>query len=417
MSELIPVLQALTVSNNEIRKRAEETYQNALTSNPLLVVDSLLNVCVQQGVDVNLRALSAVLLRRVFEAFLNSFAEGDILRIREQVYICWSQERTSYMSNKFAHMLAQIASDSEWPNVVQGILSSGAPPKSVLHLLEILSEYIPDDVAKAAAVYWPYLSNALASTETDIKLSAAKTTAACVAAISDEAALKVYQSVVVPILSILHEILSRGDETDATILLDRLIDVAQFKPTFFKPSFDSVIQAMIAIGNHADLEFSTRSAAMELLVTLSEAAPAIARRSKGFVEQLVDLVMKLTLEVDDDENQFKREKYNQEIDDDCIDAEDAMERLASGLGGKSVCEIVLARVQQYSAHSDWRYRRASLAALYRLAEGCTEYFAKYLPSVVSFIVSSLQDGAVRVQYEALQVLEMDLNNEYAVKSD
>lgn len=403
MAELIPLLQALMVTDNAVRRAAEESFHSGLAANPLMVVNSLLTICVQPDIDPILRSMSAVLLRGIFEARLETFAEADAHRIREQVYVCWNQESVPHVRRKFAHLLAQIASQTSWADLVPGILTSSSSPESVLHLLEILSEYIPDEVADSAASYWPYLSNALSSSDPAVKLAGAKATAACVVTIHDEGALKVFQSVIMPILAVVSESLSTGDEMDATILLDRLIDVAQFKPTFYKPTFESVLQAMIAIGAHRDLEYSTRSAAMEMLVTLSESAPAMARRSKGFIDQMVDLVMNLMLEVDDDEAQFRRSRYNKENDDDCTDAEDSMERLAAGLGGKSVCDVVLLRVQQYSQNSDWRYRRAALVALYRLAEGAPKFFEKYLPTVSPFVLGSLQDASVRVQYEALQV--------------
>lgn len=404
MAELVPLLQALMVADNATRRAAEESFKAGLESNPLMVVNSLLNVCIQPEVETDLRVFSPVLLRRILEEHLPSFSAPDVQRIREQVYICWNQEAVPFVRRKFAHLLAQIASQTSWAELIPGMLTSSGNPESVLHLLEILCEYIPDEVASSAATYWPYLSGTISSENATIKLAAAKATAACVATIDNEDALKAFQSVVLPILSVVSESLSRGDEIDATVLLDRLIDVAEFKPTFFKSSFEAVLQAMILIGGHSDLEFSTRSAAMEMLVTLSESAPAMARRSKGFIEQLIDLVMNLMLEVDDDETQFKRERYNKENDDDCVDAEDSVERIALGLGGKSVCDLILMRVQSYSQNSDWRYRRASLVALYRLAEGASKFFDKYVPTVCPFILASLQDPSVRVQYEALQVI-------------
>lgn len=403
MAELVPILQALMEADNNTRRNAEATFQSGLESNPLMAVNGLLSIAMEANIDTVIRTMAAVLLRQIFENYIEKFAEANVVQIRQQVYQCWNQETIPYVRRKFAHLLAQIASQTSWAELIPGMLNASSNPETVLHLLEILTEYIPEEVASSAAVYWPYLSNTISSSNSAIKVAAAKATAACVATIDDEDALRAFQGVVMPVLGVVHELLSSGDESDATVLLDRLIDVAQFKPTFFKSTFESVLQAMMSIGTHNDLEFSTRSAAMEMLVTLSESAPAMARRAKGFIEQLIDLVMNLMLEVDDDEAQFRREKYNQENEDDCVDAEDAMERIAAGLGGKSVCDVVLLRVQTYSQHADWRYRRASLAAVYRMAEGASKYFEKYLPSLTPFIMNSLQDVSVRVQYEALQV--------------
>lgn len=191
MAELIPLLQALMVTDNAVRRAAEESFHSGLAANPLVVVNSLLTICVQPDIDPILRSMSAVLLRGIFEARLETFAEADTHRIREQVYICWNQESVPHVRRKFAHLLAQIASQTSWADLVPGILTSSSSPESVLHLLEILSEYIPDEVAESAASYWPYLSNALSSSNPAVKLAGAKATAACVVTIHDEGALKV----------------------------------------------------------------------------------------------------------------------------------------------------------------------------------------------------------------------------------
>jgi importin-5 len=403
MSDLSEVLQGLLVPNNEIRRRAEEYFQTIIAANPGQIMLNLAQISAATNVDFVIRTLSAVLLRRSIEKTLPSLSAEEQVPIKQIVFNAWSQESSIPMSNKFAHVIAQIATVTPWENFFHTIVNSSAPQRSVLHLLEISTEYFPDALASNAEIIWSYLSTSLNSSTHDILVSAAKSTSACVAVITNDEVLKVYQTSLLPMLQILSNILARGDEQDATIMIDRLIEVAQFKPTFFKNTMDAVANAMLTIGNHDDFEFSTRSAAMELLVTLCEAAPAMVRRTKGFVENLVELVLKLLLCVDDDEISFQKQNYNEEIDEDAIDAGYALERIATGLGGKSVAEIILSRIQQLSASSDWRYRRAAIDALTRLAEGCSDYFAKYVSQAIIFLITSVQDVSVRVKYESLQV--------------
>ena len=47
---------------------------------------------------------------------------------------------------------------------------------------------------------------------------------------------------------------------------------------------DGVVSAMLTVARSAQLEFPTRSLALELLVTLTETAPALARRCAGLTE-------------------------------------------------------------------------------------------------------------------------------------
>lgn len=82
-------------------------------------------------------------------------------------------------------------------------------------------------------------------------------------------------------ITVLGTALNNGDELDATGIMEHLVCIAQQQPMFFKGVLDDVVEAMLAVASATGLEFSTRSIALELMVTLTETAPALARRCKG----------------------------------------------------------------------------------------------------------------------------------------
>lgn len=174
---------------------------------------------------------------------------------------------------------------------------------------------------------------------------------------------------------------------------------------FFKSSIDSVAQAMICVSSSKSLEFSTRSLAMEILVTLSETAPALVRRSDGLIPRLVPLAMSLMLEADEEEAEWVRGKYSEDaVDDEFLSlGDEAIERIAAGLGGKWVSDLVLNICQAYSTQSHWTSRRAAVAGVCRLAEGSTKHFKQYFDHSLTFLTAAAQDSSPRVQYEAIQV--------------
>jgi hypothetical protein len=63
--------------------------------------------------------------------------------------------------------------------------------------------------------------------------------------------------------------------------MDYLVTIAQQHPMFYKSSVDFVASAMLTIANANQLEFSTRSIAVEILITLTETAPALSRRCQA----------------------------------------------------------------------------------------------------------------------------------------
>ncbi len=413
IQEFSQLLNALMSSNNEQRKAAEYHYHHQLEAQPQLIVHLLLTIITTHQENPVLRLFSAVLLRRALEHTIGDWPPSSTEELKTRLFQAWQNELDPKLSQKISHVLAQITFKVEWdgliPSVVQ--LANNSAPQyrnsvtvNTNKLLEILSEYSPSDMTTHFQIIGEYLSQFFTSENQEVRMSCAKTVAACIACFEDDNARNAFKGVIQPLLSILHAALQQGDEVDATNLIDHLVTVAQLQPMFFKASFDPVTTAMLSVGNAHDLECSTRTMALEMLVTLSEAAPAMARRSNGFIDRLVEMTMKLMLEVDDDEESWKCQSYaNDDFDEDAEAGDEAMERIATGLGGKSVTEVVLTRVQQFLQKPEWKYRRAAVAAVCRLAEGSTKFFTKYLSSVVSFLTTCLQDRSVRVQYEAIQV--------------
>eukprot|EP00981_Chlorochromonas_danica_P002066 scaffold420_cov169-Ochromonas_danica.AAC.26 len=176
----------------------------------------------------------------------------------------------------------------------------------------------------------------------------------------------------------------------------------------FRAALEPVLTVLTHALSHVDavnLEFSTRSMALEWLLTMSETAPAMIRRCQGFAKSLTSVIMRIMLDVDDDIAYWTRQPYNTEdLDEDASTGDQAIQRLSSGLGGKTVFEAVFTAIQSNSQHSDWKNRRAAVAALGRLAEGSPKTFTPFLNQVTTFLLACLQDSNPRVQYEGIQVV-------------
>ena len=134
-----------------------------------------------------------------------------------------------------------------------------------------------------------FLSTNLGNPDSDVQVSGAKACCACIVALEDEGARDAFKPAIQPIINIVGTTLGNGDETDATSITEYLVTIAELQPIFFKGNVDAVVQAMITVAKSDDLEFTTRSMALELMVTLSETAPALARRCPGLVQVRLSL--------------------------------------------------------------------------------------------------------------------------------
>lgn len=68
-------------------------------------------------------------------------------------------------------------------------------------------------------------------------------------------------------------------------------------------------EAMLAVGSASQLEFCTRAAAVEVLLSLAERAPAIMRKCPSVSPNVLPLVLALTCEVRKDYEVLCPQKY------------------------------------------------------------------------------------------------------------
>jgi len=406
------VLTALMSKDNDSRKNAEAYFTNLQATN-LYETIAQLNLCLgNHSHDLVVRSFAGILIRRAIEKCGESLTDEQIQITREQWLAMWVAESNHIMFIRLSHIMAQSAFKKDWndllPKLFQHSSSANGNNKAllpVLGLIEIISDYCPEDISANLQQLVPFLGQFISSQDVAIQIACAKATGACIICLDDEATRNAFRPAILPIVNVLSAALTNGDEVDATKIMSYLVTIAQEWPNFFKGTLDAVVGAMLTVANAQGLEFSTRSMALELMVTITETAPALARRCAGLLQGLVPLAMALMLEVEEEEAEWAAGAYTEEPSDEnyCV-GDEAIERVATGLGGKSISEPILALAQQYFLKGkDYRYRRAAIAALGRLAEGSAKYFKRYLNQAIQFIVASLQDPSSKVKYEACQV--------------
>jgi hypothetical protein len=409
-SNFAAVLSALMSKDNQTRKNAEAYFTELLKNNLATTVETLVTVFITPTNDLVLRSFAGVLLRRAIENHSESMSKAQTFALRERMLTMWATEANHILLQRLSHIIAQSALKSPWEDLVLKIIHFSATANSksliaILGLIEVLSEYCPEDIQSNLAQLGPFLAQFFSSSDPHVQVACAKATGACIIALEDENARAAFKPAIEPVVRVLNLALTNGDEADATKVMSYLVSIAQEQPGFFKGTLDAVVNAMLTVANAQGLEFSTRAMALELMVTITETAPALARRCAGLVQGLVPLAMSLSLEIEEEEAEWAAGPYTEEpTDENCAVGDEAIERVAAGLGGKSIAEPILALVQQFSAPGrDYKHRRAAVAALCRLAEGSAKYFKKYMSQALVFLTASLQDASSKVKFEGIQV--------------
>lgn len=145
-------------------------------------------------------------------------------------------------------------------------------------------------------------------------------------------------------------------EDDA--LLKVLIDLAEATPKFLRGQLDNIMQLCMSIISNEEMSDSWGQLALEVIVSMSENAPAMVRKVGGkYIVALVPLVLKMMTDLEEDEKwSFSDEIIEDDSDSNNVVAESALDRLACGLGGKTMLPLIVQNIPTMLSNTDWKYR-------------------------------------------------------------
>lgn len=151
------------------------------------------------------------------------------------------------------------------------------------------------------------------------------------------------------------------EKQDDEALLKVLIDLAETTPKFLRPQLEHVMELCMKILSNEKMENSWRQLALEVLVTLAETAPAMVRKVGGkYIVALVPLVLKMMTDLEEDEDwSFADEIVEEDNDSNNVVAESALDRLACGLGGKTMLPLIVQNIPSMLSNTEWEYRYGS----------------------------------------------------------
>lgn len=312
------LLYSLMSKDNVSRREAEAALQSQIEQTFLNTVQQLVSVFSNLSNDLVLRSFAGILIRSSIEKHSSKFTLDSLNQFRNILLNVWANETNHIIFHRLSHILAQISFISKWNELIPGLIyncqeSNDLNAIHLLQLIEIITDYSPESIQVNLNSLGGFLGKHITNTADDkIQIVCARATCACIVCLVDEAHRNSFRSALAPIMNVLSNCLSSGNEVDATSIIDHLVTVANIQPVFFKGSVDNIIGAMISIANSTGLEFTTRTIAIELVVTLAETAPALARRCEGLAPGLCPIAFTIMLEREETEIEWMNDKYSDE---------------------------------------------------------------------------------------------------------
>ena len=416
------LLGGLSSADNAARVQYESLF-NECKKQPDLLCLQLTRALRTSGAQET-REMASILLRRVLtkdevslwanlQQQTQDGVKGELLKVLQEESV---RSIVRKACDTVCELAAGILEEGKWPELLpflfQCVTSGTANLKeSALNVFAQLAEYIGDALVPHLATLHGILSQRLADPERSTQLAALRACCCFVESLENPADRAKFQDLLPAMLATLGAALQGGDEADAQEALGLFVELAGSDPRFVRKHLSHVVDAMMTVATHDDLEDGTRHLACEFLVTLTEArdrAPGMMRKLPDFVPRLFNCLCAFLLDVEDDPEWHTCEK---EEDGDAGEGEryevgqECLDRVAIALGANTVLPCAAAAIPALLADADWRKRHAALVALAQIAEGCSKGMLKDVNGAIAPALSAAtSDPHPRVRWAAVNAI-------------
>lgn len=460
-NELTQILANLVLGDNKIRSNAEKVVNDRLAQTPDLYLLALAQFAVAADTEV-MRSFSLVLLRRLL---FRSPPQQHQKDSRLTLYDHMSTQALTTLERLLLHSLSHEPSDSVRRKTVDTVcdlannaMSRGRPWHALQAQAFSMTQVAETGFRECAFRVFSGSPNLVMDLQTeavlsvfqkglqdahsvDVRLAALRASVSYLTA-SDIHQLSQSLSLLYPMLDTLPSLPNLHLKT----FLSSLTSLCSSRPQLFAPHLPALLSFLRALimptadpgptptvakpfpatsrsfsfppeQTQSDEENSetaededkeqVRRAALELMVSLSEARPSMVRGIEGWTPAIVRACLEGMAELPENGLEIWLET------DPCDDAIDenypyvydqALDRLASALGGKEILPPAFQHIPSMLANYDWRQRHAGLMAIAAIAEGTSKIMQIELGKVVDLVTPMFKDGHPRVRYAACQCL-------------
>ncbi|ODQ56549.1 ARM repeat-containing protein [Saitoella complicata NRRL Y-17804] len=424
VNALVATLDALAATDNTIRSNAEASLNDEwIAQRPDMLLVGLAEQTKGNAQD-HMRSFAVVLLRRIAFKPAPGYPEesektiydilNDVARknVHDLLLASFAEEQVVGVRHKVCDAIAEIArhglySSYKWPDLLQALFSCSKSPEAahresayrVFAAVPTLIGSQHADILKGA------FQAGLEDQSQEVRLAALR--AYCAFLLEAGSNTRSTLSVLLPAcLNVLPPLSTTHDSETLATALTSLIELAETHPKMFKNYFTMIVQFGLSVIKDKEHENVARQAALELLITFCEGAPGMCRKEDSYASNLVVECLAFLTDVgaeDDDAQQEWNE--TEDLDADESDAnhivgEQALDRLARKLGGKTVLPPAFAYLPNMISSTNWRQRHAALMAISAIAEGCEKIMKAELSRVLDMVLPLLRDPHPRVRWAA-----------------
>lgn len=409
------LLQQLLSIDNAVRAKAEENYEKLPVEQKITILLGAISATSPDGVPEEGRSLAAVMLRRLFstefDEFFNKLNAEQQGQLKSQILLSVQNEPSKNVRKKLSDLAAEVARNltdddgtNMWPEFLKFLFECASSPNPEVKEVALqMFASVPGVFGKEEEKYLDVIKQMLGSSLTDqtsydVRFVAVKATSNYLLLHEKDIPIQKHMADLLP--AIMTVTVESVEKQDDEACVKSLIDVAETMPKYLRPQLDQIFQLCLRMMTNEDLGESWRHLALEVMVTTAETAPAMVRKVVGSsIPQLVEACLKMMTDLEDEDDwSISDEPQEEDNDSNAVVAESALDRLACGLGGKSIFPHILQMTPTMLQNPDWKFRHAALMAISAAGEGCHKQMEPFLGQVMEGVMNFIQDPHPRVRF-------------------
>eukprot|EP00547_Thalassionema_nitzschioides_P001876 CAMPEP_0194200314 /NCGR_PEP_ID=MMETSP0156-20130528/969_1 /TAXON_ID=33649 /ORGANISM="Thalassionema nitzschioides, Strain L26-B" /LENGTH=1071 /DNA_ID=CAMNT_0038925291 /DNA_START=70 /DNA_END=3285 /DNA_ORIENTATION=- len=419
VSQMASLLLALTQPNTETIRQAEVALKPIL-KDPRSV-PALFEIIKGRGVHADsVRHVASILLRKRVASHYSKFESPQQVEFRKELLQVLASETERPVRGGVVGIVAQLAKQesTSWEELWQFVAAAagdanGQARELAFWLLQETTETVGLHLqAQYNNMRDTLFAKGLQDAEAPVQKAAVKALGQLMSFLASEPDVQIFLGQLPLMLQVSVARLQQDeDEETVATVLDVLYDLA-YSPSIGPDQLKDMVQFSLLCLQNTNMDVTTRDSAALVIATLAEAKPKTFGKDEALVAGVLEALFALIENSPEsaagallESNPAWREDEDEDDDDDYKDtptetsmAQGTLDMLACELPKKYIftpsmtrCMSRLANTQSPAA------RKAGIACLGVIAEGCSEPMREHLPDLMPHVLKAAGDGDAQVR--------------------
>jgi len=417
------LMTALTQPDTEAIRQAELALKPILKD--LRCVPALVEILkAKESQAPAVRHVAGILLRKRLPGHYDGFDVATRTALKAEILVVLAQEPERSVRNGMIGVAASLgklectAGGTSWPELFQFIAAAGAEQQPdaremAFGLLQEMTDTIGVHLKTQFQPIAGLFANALVSTEDPkVQKSAVKALGQLLSFLADEPDIDVFAGLIPSILEVAARNVN-DDELMATVL-DVLYDLAYSPSQSVAVHMLPIVKFTLQCIQTQDLEMGVRDSAALVIATMAEAKPKTFGKEEAMLAEILETLFTLIENSPDsaagalfESNPAWREDLDgNDAEDFDLDidsptetsmAQGTLDMLACEIPKKYIFQPVVSRCVQRLNSPQPNHRKAGVASLGVIAEGCSEPLSNHLSELMPYVLKCAQDPDSQVR--------------------